>query len=86
MSYSIEFTSEAIADIGRLDRTYQIRIARKIKWLGENFEQITSLPLTGNLSGFFKLRIGDYRVIYSINQAQQTTIIHQIGHRREIYD
>jgi mRNA interferase RelE/StbE len=86
MSYSIEFTSEAIADIAKLDPTNRIRIARKIKWLGENFEQITPLPLTGNLSGFFKLRIGDYRVIYTIDQAQQTTIIHQIGHRREIYD
>ena len=64
MSYSIDFTSEAIADLAKIDRTNQIRIARKIKWLGENFEQITLLSLTGNLSSFFKLRIGDYRVIY----------------------
>ncbi len=41
MSYSIDFTSEAIADLAKIDRTNQIRIARKIKWLGENFEQIT---------------------------------------------
>jgi len=52
MSYSIDFTSEAIADLAKIDRTNQIRIARKIKWLGENFEQITPLSLSGNLSSF----------------------------------
>ena len=86
MSYSIDFTSESIADLAKIDRTNQIRIARKIKWLGENFEQITPLSLTGNLSSFFKLRVGDYRVIYAIAQSQKTLTIHQIGHRREIYD
>jgi len=69
MSYSIEFTSGAIADLGKIDRINQLRIAKKIKWLGENFEQITPLTLTGNLSGYFKLRVGDYRVIYTINQS-----------------
>jgi mRNA interferase RelE/StbE len=86
MSYSIEFTSEAIADLGKIDRINQLRIAKKIKWLGENFEQITPITLTGNLSGYFKLRVGDYRVIYTINQSQKITTIQQVGHRREIYD
>ena len=86
MSYSIDFTSEAIADLAEIDRTNQIRIARKIKWLGENFEQITPLPLSSNLSSFFKLRVGDHRVIYAIAQSQKSLAIHQIGHRREIYD
>ena len=75
-----------IADFAKIDRTNQIRIARKIKWLGENFEQITPLLLTGNLSSFFKLRVGDYRVIYTIAQSQKSLAIHQIGYRREIYD
>jgi len=86
MSYSIEFTLEAIADLSKIDRANQLRIAKKIKWLGENFEQLTPLSLTGNLSGYFKLRIGDYRVIYTINQSEKVTTIQQIGHRREIYD
>ncbi len=78
--------SDAIADLAKIDRTNQIRIARKIKWLAENFEQITPLSLTGNLSSFFKLRVGDYRVIYAIAQSQNSLIIYQVGHRREIYD
>ncbi|MEA5533051.1 type II toxin-antitoxin system RelE family toxin [Crocosphaera sp. XPORK-15E] len=39
--------------------------------------------LSANLSGLFKLRIGDYRVIYSFDDDFIT--IHQVGHRRDIY-
>jgi len=40
-------------------------------------------PLRRSLSGFRKLRVGDYRVIYQIQV--QTVIILKIGHRREVY-
>ena len=52
-------------------------------WLGENFDEIKPQALSANLSGLLKLRIGDYRIIYSFDQEFIT--IHQIGHRREIY-
>ena len=86
MSYSTNFTPESITDLSKIDSNNKLRIARKIKWLQENFEQITPIPLKGNLIGYFKLRIGDYRVIYSINYFSKILIIHRIGHRREIYD
>ncbi|WP_424404722.1 type II toxin-antitoxin system RelE family toxin [Microcoleus sp.] len=54
--------------------------------MAENFEQITPMPLSANLAGFFKLRVGDYRVIYSFDDDLNVITIHQIGHRREIYD
>ncbi|WP_245911981.1 type II toxin-antitoxin system RelE family toxin [Brunnivagina elsteri] len=37
------------------------------------------------MSGFFKLRVGDYRVIYTFNTEIQLMTIHKIGHRRDIY-
>lgn len=86
MSYSTNFTPESITDLSKIDSNNKLRIARKIKWVQENFEQITPIPLTGDLIGYFKLRIGDYRVIYSINYSSKILIIHRIGHRREVYD
>ena len=86
MNYSTSFTPESLVDLAKLDPSNKLRIARKIKWLQENFEQITPMSLTGNLIGYFKLRIGDYRVIYSIDYSSKILIIHQVGHRREIYD
>lgn len=58
---------------------------RKIKWLSENFELITPQPLKGEWKGKFKLRIGDYRVVYSVNEEDKRITIHMAGHRREIY-
>ena len=62
-----------------------MRILNKIQWLSLNFEQITPLSLTGQWSGFYKLRVGDYRVIYELDIEEQLIIIIRIGHRREIY-
>ncbi|MEW5856992.1 MAG: type II toxin-antitoxin system RelE/ParE family toxin [Cyanobacteriota bacterium] len=86
MSYSVDFTLEALANQERLAQAVQERIGNKINWLAENFEQITLMPLSANLAGFFKLRVGDYRVIYSFNEDLRVITIHQIGHRKEIYD
>ena len=41
--------------------------------------------LRGNLVELYKLRIGDYRVIYEIIHDERTIVIHAIGHRRDIY-
>ncbi|NJR38455.1 MAG: type II toxin-antitoxin system RelE/ParE family toxin [Leptolyngbyaceae cyanobacterium CSU_1_4] len=67
MSYSIEYEPEAIASLKKVSATHRKRIIAKINWLAENFEQITPQPLTADFSGFYKLRIGDYRVIYEFN-------------------
>jgi mRNA interferase RelE/StbE len=86
MGYSVEFTSEAATDLDTLTSTVQERILRKIRWLSENFTNISPQALSADLSGLFKLRVGDYRVIYSFNVDIQYITIHKIGHRREIYN
>jgi mRNA interferase RelE/StbE len=85
MSYSVSFESESITDLDNLDQVVRLRILNKIQWLSLNFEQITPLSLTGQWSGFYKLRVGDYRVIYELDIEAQLIIIIRIGHRREIY-
>lgn len=86
MSYFTEYESEALADLEKLTQTMQARILSKINWLGENFDQITPQPLTGKLAGFFKPRVGDYRVIYEFSDEEKTITIDRIGHRRDVYD
>ncbi|MFN8370279.1 MAG: type II toxin-antitoxin system RelE/ParE family toxin [Bacteriovoracaceae bacterium] len=43
-------------------------------------------PLRRNLKGLMKLRVGDYRIIYSVQNDTVTVEIIKIGHRREVYD
>ena len=42
-------------------------------------------PLTGELKGRYSYRVGSYRILYLIRQAQVLVLIIDIGHRREIY-
>ena len=86
MSYQVEFEPEALADLDRMDSTDRKRIFRKINWLALNFEQTTSQRLSANLAGFYKLRVGNYRVIYSVDEQGQLVAIIRVGHRSEIYD
>jgi mRNA interferase RelE/StbE len=85
MAYSVNYEPEAVNDLDQLTQTTRVRILKKIEWLKNNFDQISPLPLTGNLSGFYKLRIGDYRVIYEFDKENQIIYVNRIGHRREIY-
>lgn len=86
MSYSVTYELEALADLEKLPKNVCQRIITKVNWLAQNFDQIAPQPLSNNLSGFFKLRVGDYRVIYEFDRAEESITVDRIGHRSEIYD
>jgi mRNA interferase RelE/StbE len=86
MAYTVQYQSDAIADLKKLDKVTQKRIINKISWLVENFEQIRPQSLSENWADFYKLRVGDCRVIYTFDIAAQVISIVKIGHRREIYE
>ena len=67
MSYFVEYEQEAVDDLSRLASSIQKRIINKIEWLSENFEEIKHQSLKANLSEFYKLRVGDYRIIYEFD-------------------
>ncbi|NJN92922.1 MAG: type II toxin-antitoxin system RelE/ParE family toxin [Anaerolineales bacterium] len=77
--YEVDFTSEAEDDLVRLSKPIAQQIFKKMRWLAENFELITPEPLTGQWQGFFKLRIGDYRAVYTFSQTEQTITVHLVN-------
>jgi mRNA interferase RelE/StbE len=86
VSYLVEYEPEAVDDLKRLPGNIRQRIVAKINWLANSFDQVQPLPLTASLAGFFKLRVGDYRVIYECDRTLRVITIDRVGHRREIYD
>ena len=80
---NIEWNEDAVKDFNKLDTPIAKRILKKISWLSDNFEHITPEPLSRQFKGTFKLRIGDWRVIYTVEGL--TLVIQFIGHRRDIY-
>ena len=68
MIYNIIFKKPAKKFIKKLDKDIQNRILKKIEQLKINPQ--LGIPLLGNLSGLWKLRIDKYRVIYEIQKSQ----------------
>jgi mRNA interferase RelE/StbE len=86
MAYKVQYQDRAVSDLKKLDQQTQKRIINKISWLAVNFEQITPMLLSENWAGFYKLRVGDYRVIYSLDETISVLWIEKVGHRRDIYE
>ncbi|WP_353272268.1 type II toxin-antitoxin system RelE family toxin [Wolbachia endosymbiont (group A) of Urophora cardui] len=72
-------------DLPNLPKTIRLRVQKAIK------ERLTvdpinlGEPLHHSLKGLRRLRVGDYRVVYRIDQSERTVVITEIGHRDTIY-
>ena len=71
--------------LSKIDKPVAKRITDKLIRFSENVEIMNTLPLTGNLSGFYKLKVGAYRVVYEIDHNKKVITVYKIGHRRDIY-
>jgi mRNA interferase RelE/StbE len=83
--YRIRVLEAASREMARLDKPVGQRIVERIRWLAANLEAVEREALADDLAGLYKLRVGDYRVIYEILHDEQLIVIHAIGHRRDIY-
>jgi len=85
MIWKVNFADEGEEDFGKLDGEIRERIFDKIIWLRDNFDQVVSLPLTNQWRGFFKLRVGDWRVIYNVSNKLKEITIQRIDRRDKVY-
>ena len=85
MAFRARLLDAAARDLARLDKPEARRIVQRINWLAANLGMVKPEALSGDLAGFYKLRVGDFRVIYEMLDAEQILLVHAIGHRREIY-
>lgn len=86
--WKIEFDADVEKDLKRLGHTASKRI---IKFLKEKIIPIKDprslgKPLSGDLSGLWRYRIGDYRVIAKIEKDNFVILLVHIGHRKNVYD
>ena len=84
-SYKILIKASAEKDLRKIPKVDLRRIAAKIQTLPENPRPAGCQLLKGE-DRYYRVRQGDYRVVYEISDADQKITIIKIGHRREIYD
>ena len=83
--YFIEFTPAAARQLRKLSRDVQTRIARIIESLGDNPFPSGFKKLVG-YKDLYRIRSGDYRVVYQYTAGKLLILIVRLGHRKEIYD
>ncbi len=88
MAWKIELTASARKQLDKLDKPITKRI---LSFLHERVEPLDDPRSIGQalrgtkLGNFWKYRIGDYRIIASIEDGRLLILIVRIGHRREVY-
>ncbi len=83
MTYAVSILRSAQKSLGSLPPVHQDRIVTAIRRLGSNPRPTGTKKLAGREA--WRIRVGDYRVIYEVGDAALTILIVDVGHRREIY-
>jgi len=85
MSYEILYVDKVVTDdIPRISGLYKSRIKKSIEIKLVNEPDLYGKPLRRSLKGYFKLRVGDYRIIFRIENNKVK--IFAIAHRRIVYE
>ena len=87
MAYHAEIENEAAKALIRLargDKASARRITAAVRSLAEDPRSAAATKLVGQDA--WRLRVGDYRVVYLIEEAVLVVTITRIAHRREVYD
>ena len=84
MAYGVEFLKTAEKELAALPKDAQRQIARKIDALRED-PRPPGARLLHSKNRLYRLRVGDYRVIYSIVGKRLLILVIKIGHRKDVY-
>ncbi len=84
MAYRIVIDEKALADLAELPRKIQRQIANKIDNLASNPRPAGCKVIQQDKS-LYRIRSGDYRIVYQIRQKQVLVLVVRIGHRKDIY-
>ena len=86
--WRVEFDRDAARDLRKLDVQAQRDILRYLREriATENDPRRFGHALTGDLKGLWRYRVGDYRIVASIEDDRFIVLVVTVGHRREVYD
>jgi len=87
LAWRIEFQADAAKELKQLDRSVAARIVRTLETriATQDDPRALASALKGDHSGYWRWRVGDYRVIGRVDDERISILIIRIGHRREVY-
>ncbi len=84
MSYEIRYVPSAAKAIRKLDKATARRLINAIGELARDPRPPGCIQLKGG-NGELRIRVGNYRVVYDVQDDELLVLVVQVGHRREVY-
>lgn len=82
--YEVAYDPKVVKELKKLDRTVARRVMRAVDALSTDPRPASSAPLVGH-ADVLRLRVGDYRVIYAVRDAELVVLALRVGHRGAVY-
>ncbi len=79
---TLDFGVLAKKQFYEFDSDLQAKVVERLQWFLSNDVPLEALE--GNFKGLFKLRVGDYRIVYRF-ESEKTMLVRAIGHRSRVY-
>ena len=83
-TYHVTFARSARKELERLGASRRVRVFRRIELLGSNPRPAGCRKLEG-AKDLWRIRIGDYRVVYSVDDSRRAVDVSAVRHRSEVY-
>lgn len=84
-SYNVAWRSAARRELRNLDRVVIQRIVAAVDDLVENPFPAGTRKLRGSYNTY-RIRVGDFRILYIVNSSEKSVIVTAVGHRRDVYN
>ncbi len=81
--YAVELLPSAAKAIAKLERHVQVRIARRVDRMADD-PRANAAKLVGS-DDLWRARVGDFRILYRIDDERLVILVIRIAHRREVY-
>ena len=87
MVWTVSFEPRALSELKKLDRSAQRRVGRFLqeRIAGVHDPRDFGKPLTGDMVGLWRYRIGEYRIVCRIDDEHRAVLVLRIAHRKDVY-
>jgi mRNA interferase RelE/StbE len=82
--YRVELSKQAAKELRKLDHSIQARILAALRLLQDQPKPHSATALVGN-PNYLRVRVGDYRVVYRVEEGQLLVLVITLGHRKKVY-
>lgn len=85
--WEVVWSQAALKTLRKLDKPTRERIVKAAQLLGQNPHPPAAKQLEGTIGtvATFRIRTGDWRLLYAVRDRELTVLIVKVGHRREVY-